>query len=80
MKTIAVIIGAVIATAGFSKAYAAGETGTMNAIGADGVGKKIGTIHLSDTGQGLRIEPRLAGLPPGEPWFPYPRQSELRSG
>ena len=76
MKTIAVIIGAVIATAGFSKAYAAGETGTMNAIGADGVGKKIGTIHLSDTGQ----QPRLAGLPPGEPWFPYPRQSELRSG
>ena len=69
MKTIAVIIGAVIATAGFSKAYAAGETVTMNAIGANGVGTKIGTIHLSDTGQGLRIEPRLAGLPPGSHGF-----------
>jgi Cu-Zn family superoxide dismutase len=33
---------------------------------ANGVGKQIGTLHLSDTKAGLQVTPRLAGLPAGD--------------
>jgi Cu/Zn superoxide dismutase len=36
---------------------------TINAIDASGVGKKIGTIELSDTKEGLRITPQLSDDP-----------------
>jgi len=52
--------------AGGGAAHAANETVTMNAIDAGGIGKEIGTIELSDTEAGLRVTPRLAGLPPGD--------------
>ena len=39
-----------------STAYAASTTVTINAIDANGVGKKIGTIELSDTNEGLRMD------------------------
>ena len=55
--------------AGGGAAYAANETVTMNAIDAGGIGKEIGTLELSDTEAGLRITPRLAGLPPGDHGF-----------
>src|ERR1700741_485269 len=69
MRTVAVIMGAAMAVAGFNMAYAASETVVMNLIDANGVGKKIGTLRLSDTRKGLRIVPRLAGLPPGNHGF-----------
>jgi superoxide dismutase, Cu-Zn family len=50
-------------------AYAASETITMNAIDANGVGKDIGTLVLSDTQAGLQITPQLVGLPPGDHGF-----------
>ena len=50
-------------------AYAASETITMNAIDANGVGKEIGTLDLSDTQAGLQITPQLVGLPPGDHGF-----------
>jgi len=52
-------------------AYAAGDTATVtiNAIDANGVGKEIGTLGLSDIRDGLQITPRLAGLSPGDHGF-----------
>src|SRR5262245_12847408 len=45
------------------------ETVTMNMIDANGVGKVIGTISLSDANEGLVIMPELAELPPGDHGF-----------
>ena len=60
---------AAIVVAGAGAAYAANETVTMTAIDANGIGKEIGTLRLSDTKAGLQITPRLAGLPPGDHGF-----------
>jgi Cu-Zn family superoxide dismutase len=59
----AVLVGTVAGAAGES------ATVTMHAIDANGVGKEIGTLSLSDTADGLQITPRLAGLPPGDHGF-----------
>ena len=64
-----VTLAAAIIVTGASAAYAASETITMNAIDANGVGKKIGTLRLSDTKTGLQITPRLTDLPPGDHGF-----------
>jgi Cu-Zn family superoxide dismutase len=45
------------------------KTVTMNKIDANGVGEAIGTITMRDTRQGLFIEPKLTGLPPGPHGF-----------
>ena len=65
--------------AGGGAAHAANETVTMNAIDAGGIGKEIGTIELSDTEAGLRVTPRLAGLPPGDHGFHVSRQRAKRT-
>lgn len=41
----------------------------MVAISDKGVGASVGTIVFSDTPQGLSIEPKLKGLPPGPHGF-----------
>jgi Cu-Zn family superoxide dismutase len=41
----------------------------MFKIDATGVGSEIGTLALSDSRGGLRIVPKLAGLPPGAHGF-----------
>ena len=69
MKTNVVTVTAVIIITGACAAYAATETITMNAIDANGVGKEIGTLTLSDTQAGLQITPQLDGLPPGDHGF-----------
>ena len=69
MKANVVIATAAIAALGTSVAYGASETVTMNAIDANGVGKTIGTLLLSDTKAGLQITPGLTGLPPGDHGF-----------
>ena len=53
MKTyiVKVVSGIVVDIA--STAYAASTTVTINEIDANGVGKKIGTIELSHTKEGL---------------------------
>jgi len=65
MKTNVVTLAAAIIVTSASAAYAASETITMNAIDANGVGKKIGTLRLSDTKTDLQITPRFTDLPPG---------------
>ena len=62
-----VISGLLVGAA--STAYAASTTVDINAIDANGIGKKIGTLRLSDSKQGLRIMPQLANLPPGDHGF-----------
>ena len=69
MKGHVVILAAAIVAAGAGAAYGANKTVTMTAIDANGVVKKIGTIHLSDTKAGMQITPRLVGLPPGDHGF-----------
>ena len=69
MKAHIVTLTAAIVAAGVGAAYAASETVTMTAIDAKGVGKKIGTLRLSDSKAGLQITPRLAGLPAGDHGF-----------
>jgi hypothetical protein len=65
---IAKVVSAVLVGAA-SAAYAASTTVTINAIDANGVGRNIGTIELSDTNDGLRIAPQLTELPPGDHGF-----------
>jgi superoxide dismutase, Cu-Zn family len=69
MKACILPLAAAIVVAGAGALQAASVTVTMNAIDANGVGKQIGTLRLSDTKAGLRIAPQLAGLPPGEHGF-----------
>ena len=66
MKAHIVTLASVILAVGAGAAYAANETVTLNALEANGVGKEIGTLRLSDTKEGLEIMPGLAGLPPGD--------------
>ena len=41
------------------------STVVINAVSPEGVGEKIGTITLTDTAQGLRIQSSLGELPSG---------------
>ena len=67
MKTYIVVLATGIFVAGgASIAYAVSTTVDVNVIDANGIGKKIGTLRLSDSKQGLRITPQLADLPPGD--------------
>jgi len=49
--------------------FAADITFPVFRIGDQGVGEKIGAVRAFDTKNGLRLAPRLAGLPPGEHGF-----------
>jgi superoxide dismutase, Cu-Zn family len=69
MKTHTVTLASAIFVSAASIAYAASTTVNINAIDANGVGKKIGTIELFDTNKGLRITPQLTELPPGDHGF-----------
>ena len=48
-----------------SYSYAEEVTVSVNLVGADGVGKEIGTVALTDSPYGLILTPRLTSLPPG---------------
>ena len=54
---------------GLRRERAASATVNITAIDANGVGKQIGTLHLSDTKAGLQITPLLAGLPAADHGF-----------
>ncbi len=60
---------AALVLAGAGIAYAASETVTVNAIDANGIGRQIGTVSLSDGPSGLQIAPQLSELPPGDHGF-----------
>ena len=69
MRAYVVPLAAVIAAVGAGTVDAASLTVTMSAIDANGIGKQVGTLRLSDTKGGLRIAPQLAGLPTGDHGF-----------
>jgi superoxide dismutase, Cu-Zn family len=54
---------------GIAAAHAATATVTINKIDENGVGASIGSVALTDTEQGLRIDPKLSGLPAGQHGF-----------
>ena len=62
MKALLVLCG-ILAFAAF--AYSADMTVTIHLVSADGIGKDIGTINVSDTKFGLLLNPNLSDLPPG---------------
>jgi Cu-Zn family superoxide dismutase len=64
MRFSGLLCAAAIAVAG-SAAHAEDITIEVRALTATGVGKEIGTLRAVDTGKGLRVVPRLAGLTPG---------------
>jgi superoxide dismutase, Cu-Zn family len=68
-KHYAVMLTAAAILVSASVTYAASMTVRIYAIDAKDVGGQIGTIQLSETKAGLRISPRLAGLPPGQHGF-----------
>jgi Cu-Zn family superoxide dismutase len=57
-----------ILTAG-AAAHAQSVTVVINKIDANGVGETIGGLTLEDTAQGLKVTPKLTGLPPGPHGF-----------
>jgi Cu-Zn family superoxide dismutase len=69
IRTTTCLLAVAAAVAMSSLALAAGATVTMNQIDDNGVGKALGTITFDDGKEGLVIEPKLAGLPPGEHGF-----------
>ncbi len=68
MKLSGLLLGALTLT-GSSMAMAATLTVEVNQITANGVGASLGTVTMRDTKQGLLVEPKLSGLPPGPHGF-----------
>ena len=79
-QAVTLIAAIVAAGAGAGAAYAASETVAMTEIDANGVGKTIGTLRLSDIKAGLQITPRLAGLPAGGHGFHVHVNPDCRPG
>lgn len=69
MQKLIPVLAAALFAFNTASAQAASTTATVNAIDANGVGKKIGTLKLADTKNGLRITPNLTSLPPGAHGF-----------
>src|SRR5208282_5555988 len=62
---VAIMTIASIACLGAGSALAEQERVRMTLITPDGIGATIGTIHVVDTKQGLRLTPLLKSLDPG---------------
>lgn len=58
-----------IAAAAPAPVHADEVTVPMSLVSADGVGPSIGTIRAVDTASGVRFEPALSDLPPGQRGF-----------
>lgn len=69
MRAHVVTFAVLIVAANAGAAHSASSRVIMTAISADGVGKRIGALRLSDTKAGLQIIPFLTGLPPGDHGF-----------
>jgi Cu-Zn family superoxide dismutase len=54
---------------GAHTAGAATADATINSISSAGVGVSLGTVIFTDITQGLTIDPKLSGLPPGDHGF-----------
>lgn len=81
MKNLAVIgLACAVAITVSGAAFAATKTVTVNAIDASGAGAALGTITFKDTKQGLLVEPKLTGLPPGPHGFHIHEKAECGPG
>jgi Cu-Zn family superoxide dismutase len=70
MKTIAFAVWGLLLISG--PAFAKGGKSvkvTMNTVTTEGVGASIGTITIKEGKDGVTLEPKLKGLPPGEHGF-----------
>ena len=66
---IAIVLGAALIAAAALPAQAEDITIKMRTVTATGVGTDIGTIRAVDTKNGLRLTPKLSGLPAGQHGF-----------
>jgi Cu-Zn family superoxide dismutase len=62
-------VAALLAGAGVARAAAKSVKVNMMLISPEGVGKSAGTVTLKETKEGVTLEPKLKGLPPGEHGF-----------
>jgi Cu-Zn family superoxide dismutase len=72
MKIAAIAMGALVAAAAGSAAAAKAPKPvkvTVDLIDVSGVGKPAGTITIKETAEGLELDTKLKGLPPGEHGF-----------
>jgi Cu-Zn family superoxide dismutase len=72
MKIAAIALGALVAAAAGSAAAAKAPKPVkvqINFIDATGIGKPAGTITIKETAEGLELDTKLKGLPPGEHGF-----------
>jgi Cu-Zn family superoxide dismutase len=67
MKHLALIVSVPLCLLSFGASAA--NTVTLHAIDANGVGKAIGTITLTDSDKGLVLQTNLSGLAPGQHGF-----------
>jgi Cu-Zn family superoxide dismutase len=71
-KLAAITMGALVAfAAGTAEAAKASKpiTVTVSFIDAKGIGKRVGTLTIKETAEGLELDTNLKGLPPGEHGF-----------
>ena len=66
MPTMMLAVVAMLAAAGVARAAAKSVKVPMTFITTEGVGKSAGTITLKEGKDGVMLEPKLKGLPPGE--------------
>src|SRR5262249_30939379 len=62
-------VATLFGSAGVARAAAKPVKVTMTFITPEGVGKSAGTVTLKETKEGVTLEPKLKGLPPGEHGF-----------
>lgn len=74
---LATIVAGLVATA---PAFAADSAVTMNMIDAQGIGKDIGTVAISEGPKGLIFTPQLSGLTPGLHGFHIHQNPDCAAG
>jgi Cu-Zn family superoxide dismutase len=80
MKTIVLAAAVVLASAGAARAAAKSVKVPMSFITPDGVGKSAGTVTIKEAKDGVVLEPKLKGLPPGEHGFHLHEKASCEPG
>jgi len=69
VEILLIAVATLFGSAGVARAAAKPVKVNMTFITPEGVGKAAGTVTLKETKDGVMLEPKLKGLPPGEHGF-----------